>query len=48
MKTPKIYYKVETLFWRKQIGNKLDFLLNNGDLKDAIHQTKKEFKLNLF
>ncbi len=41
---PKISYIVESLFYRKNIGNKLDFLLNNGDLKDAIHLSKKEFK----
>ena len=41
---PKIYYTVESLFYRKDIGNKLDFLLNNGDLKDAIHHLKREFK----
>lgn len=42
--TPHIHYIVESLFYRKDIGNKLDFLLNNGDLRDAIHHTKKEFK----
>lgn len=42
--TSEIYYTVETLFWRKSIGNKLEFLQNEGDLKDAIHHAKKEFK----
>ena len=41
---PKIYYIVESLFYRKDIGNKLDFLLSNGDLKDSIHHLKREFK----
>jgi len=40
---PSIYYIVESLFWRKKIGNKLDFLLNGGDLKDAIIHSQKEF-----
>lgn len=39
----KIYYVVETLFWRVQIGNKLDFILN-GDIKEAIQHSVEEFK----
>ncbi|SDC71590.1 hypothetical protein [Williamwhitmania taraxaci] len=38
-----IYYIVESSFYRKDIGNKLDFLFNNGDLKDAIHFSCKQF-----
>ena len=41
---PQIYYAVETLFYRKRIGNKLDFLIKGGDLKDAFCTTKSEFR----
>lgn len=39
-----IYYVVEALFYRKSIGNKLDFLIKGGDLNDAVCKTKSEFK----
>lgn len=39
-----IYYVVESLFWKSRIGDKLDFILNDGDLKGAIHHSKKEFR----
>ncbi len=42
-KKPKIYYTVETKFWRKEIGNKLDFLQCGGDIKDAYQRSVKEF-----
>jgi hypothetical protein len=40
----KIYYTVETKFWRKNIGNKLEFIQNGGDIRDAYQRSLKEFK----
>jgi len=40
---PNIHYLVDSKFYRKDIGNKLDFLLNGGNLEQAIVHTKKEF-----
>ena len=39
-----ISYTVETKFWRKNIGNKLEFLQNGGDIRDAYQRSLKEFK----
>lgn len=38
-----IYYKVVSRFWRKKIGNKLDYLLKGIDFSDAYVNTSKEF-----
>jgi len=38
------YYTVETKFWRKRIGNKLDFLQSGGDICDAYQRSVKEFR----
>jgi hypothetical protein len=43
-KENKIYYTVETKFWRKRIGNKLDFLQSGGDICDAYQRSVKEFR----
>lgn len=40
----KIYYTVETKFWRKNIGNKLEFIQNGGDIRDAYQRSVKEFR----
>lgn len=40
---PTIYYTVESNFWRIQIGNKLDYLLNDYNLKNSFHNEKKKF-----
>lgn len=39
-----IYYVVESLFWKSRIGDKLNFILNDGDLKGTLHHSKKEFR----
>lgn len=41
---PKISYTVETKFWRKKIGNKLDFIQSGGDIHDADQRSVKEFR----
>ncbi len=40
----KIYYTVETKFWRKKIGNKLDFIQSGEDIHDAYQRSVKEFR----
>ena len=39
----KLHYIVETKFWRRKIGNKLDNLVNGIDFSDAYVNTSKEF-----
>jgi len=39
-----ISYTVETKFWRKKIGNKLDFIQSGGDIYDAYQRSVKEFR----
>ncbi|TRX65909.1 hypothetical protein [Carboxylicivirga sp. M1479] len=39
----KLYYIVESKFWRRKIGNKLNNLINGVDLSDAYVNTSKEF-----
>lgn len=41
---PHFHYIVDFLFYRKDIGDKFDFLMNNGDLDDALVKTRKEFR----
>ena len=38
-----LYYTVESRFWRRKIGNKLDNLVNGIDFSDAFVNTSKEF-----
>lgn len=38
-----IYYKVESRFWRRKIGDKLDNLINGIDVSDACVNTSQEF-----
>lgn len=38
-----VYYIVESKFWRRKIGNKLDNLVNGIDFSDAFVNTSKEF-----
>jgi len=38
------HYRLEALFYRKEIGNKLDFIIKGGDLKDSITHYYKEFQ----
>ena len=38
-----MYYTVQSLFWRRKIGNKLGKLINNIDYSDALVKMKKEF-----
>jgi len=40
----EIFYTVETLFWRKKIGDKLKFIFKGGNIKDAVQHTSKEFR----
>lgn len=40
---PQFHYLVDSKFYRKDIGNKLDFLLNGGNLEEAVVHTTKEF-----
>ena len=42
--TPTNHYFLEALFYRKAIGNKLDFLIKGCDLKDYITHYQKEFR----
>jgi len=37
------HYSVDSLFYRKDIGDKFDFLMNNGNLDDSMVKTQKEF-----
>ena len=39
-----IHYVVESKFWRRKIGNKLDNLLKGIDFSDAYVNTRKEFR----
>ncbi len=39
-----ISYTVETKFWRKKIGNKLDFIQSGRDIHDAYQRSVKEFR----
>jgi hypothetical protein len=41
---PIISYVVDALFYKKSIGNKLDFLNKGNDLKNAICNTKSGFR----
>jgi hypothetical protein len=38
-----MYYTVQSKFWRRKIGDKLENLLNSVDYSDALVGTKKEF-----
>lgn len=40
----KIHYIVESTFWRRKIGNKLDNFVNGIDFSDAYVNTSKEFR----
>ncbi len=40
---PHFHYTVDSLFYRKNIGDKFDFLVNNGNLEEAFVKTQKEF-----
>ncbi|MFQ3578704.1 MAG: hypothetical protein SNJ71_01010 [Bacteroidales bacterium] len=40
----QIYYIVESQFWRRKIGNKLDNWLNGIDFSDALVKTEKVFR----
>lgn len=39
-----IHYRVESHFWRRKIGNKLDNLIKGIDFSDALVKTKQEFE----
>ena len=41
---PHFHYTVDSVFYRKDIGDRFDFLVNKGNLDDAMVKTQKEFR----
>ena len=41
---PHFHYTVDSVFYRKDIGDRFDFLVNRGNLDDAMVKTQKEFR----
>jgi len=39
-----VFYRVESQFWRRKIGNKLDNWINGIDISDAFVNTNQEFR----